>query len=123
MFIDLRFYLAKIICIFFIGGLYVIFGSIVSLTFKKYITRPYNRKWSRLQNLLQLCYEIGLLMVIVYFIRLFIKKGIPNPFESFAGVQTGKLKEINGNIILAFAFLIYLKDDIKSKIDGVFDSF
>ena len=122
MFIDLRFYLAKIICIFLIGGLYVIFGSIVSLTFKKYITKPYNRKWSRLQNLLQLCYEIGLLMVLVYFIRLFIKKGIPNPFESFAGVRMERLKEINGNIILAFAFLIYLKDDIKSKIDGVFDS-
>ncbi len=82
-----------------------------------------NKKKSKLLNLCQLIFEVGLLVVFVYLIRIFVKHVIPNPLKGIEGFDPTRVKELNGPIILAFAFLMYLKTPIQSKVDKLYNFF
>lgn len=115
--------LVKALDIFIIGNIYLFLGVVVSSFMARYITKPYNKKISKFLNLRQLILEVGLLVVFVYLIRIFVKHVIPNPLKGIAGFDPTKVRELNGPIILAFAFLIYLKKPIQSKVDKLYNFF
>ena len=116
-------HLVKALDIFILGNLYLFFGVVTSSFLNKYVAKPYDKKKTKLRNFLQLIWETGLIMIIVYFIRIFIKHGIPNPLKGIMGFDPRKVVEINGGIVLAFSFLMYLKTPIKSKVDVLYDFF
>jgi hypothetical protein len=113
-------HLVKGLDIFILGNLYLFLGVVVSSFFEKYISEPYNDKKSKLRNLLQLLLEVGLIMISVYIIRITIKHVIPNPLKGLEGFDPRKVVELNGGIVLAFAFLMYQKKDILSKVDKLY---
>jgi len=120
---NIKLKLIKILDVFLLGNIYMFLGCIISSFFKKYICKPYDNKKNKYLNLLQLFYEIGLVMIVVYFIRIFIKYYLPNPLNGIYGFNAKEITEINGGIILAFAFLLYIKDPVKSKINKLYDWF
>ena len=120
---DIILRLIKTFDIFILGNIYLFFGTVASSFMAFYIAKPYDHKKSKLKNLLQLILETGLIMVSVYLIRQFVKNVIPNPLKGFHGFDPRRVIEINGGVILAFAFLLYMKDPIKSKVDILYDFF
>lgn len=116
-------HLIKILDIFILGNVYLFLGVITSDIINYYIAKPYDKKKSKLVNLLQLILETGCIMIAVYLIRIFIKHVIPNPFKGIQGFNPSRVKELSGGIVLAFAFLIYLKDKMKSKVDKLYKFF
>ncbi len=115
--------LVKSLDIFILGNIYLFFGVIVSSFITKYIAKDYDHRKSKLENLLQLILETGLIMVSVYIIRTFIKQALPNPLKGIEGFDPRRVKEVNGGVILAFAFLMYLKKPIQSKVDVLYNFF
>ncbi len=120
---DIGLRLVKALDIFILGNLYLFFGVVTSSFLAKYVVKPYDKKKSKLRNLIQLVNEIGIIMVIVYLIRIFIKHGIPNPLKGIYGFDPRRVVEINGGIVLAFSFLMYLKPAIQSKADVLYNFF
>jgi len=116
-------HIIKSLDIFILGNLYLFLGVVVSDFINKYIAKPYDKEKSKLENLMQLILETGCIMVSVYLIRIFIKHVIPNPLAGIQGFEPSRVKEISGGIVLAFAFLMYLKDKIKSKVDELYKFF
>ena len=114
-------HLVKALDIFILGNVYLFIGVIVSALIDKYIAKNYDKKKSKFQNLLQLIYETGIIMVSVYLIRIFIKHVIPNPLKGIAGFEPKRVKELGGGLVLAFAFLMYLKEKIKSKVEPLYN--
>lgn len=111
------------ITIFVLGNLYLFFGVVTSTFMDKYVAKPYDKKKSDFLNLLQLVWEVGLIVIAVYIIRVIVKTKIPNPFHGMYGFDSKRVKELNGNIILAFAFLMYLQVPIKSKVQRLYNFF
>ena len=66
------------------------------------MVKPYDKKKSKLRNLIQLVNEIGIIMVIVYLIRIFIKHGIPNPLKGIYGFDPRRVMKPSGNIVLGW---------------------
>ena len=62
-------------------------------------------------------------MVSVYIIRTFIKHALPNPLKGIEEFDPRRVIEVNGGVILAFAFLMYLKKPIQSKVDVLYNFF
>jgi uncharacterized membrane-anchored protein len=116
-------HLVKALDIFILGNLYLFLGVVVSSFFTKYVSKPYDDKESKLRNLLQLIMETGLIMVAVYMIRVIVKHGIPNPLKGVEGFDPRRVIELNGGIVLAFAFLMYQKKDIQSKVNKLYNFF
>ena len=114
-------HLVKALDIFILGNIYLFFGVIVSALIDKYIAKNYDKKKSKFQNLLQLIYETGIIMVSAYLIRIFIKHVIPNPLTGIVGFEPKRVKELGGGLVLAFAFLMYLKEKIKSKVEVLYN--
>ena len=115
--------LLKILDIFIIGNVYLGLGVVASSAIYKYVSKPYDPKKSKIRNFLQLILETGIIMVSVYLIRIFVKHVVPNPFEGIHGFDSHRVMENNGGVILAFAFLLYMKETIKSKVDAFYDFF
>lgn len=115
--------LVKALDIFILGNLYLFFGVVVSSFMSKYVAKPYDKEKSKLENFLQLIWETGLIMVSVYIIRIIVKHVIPNPLEGIQGFDPRRVVELNGGIVLAFAFLMYLQTAIKSKVHVLYDFF
>ena len=116
--------LVKTVDVFILGNMYLLLGVSVSRTFKKYLMKPYNEKNSKLENLFQLIIEIGLIMISVFVIRstiIYIMRSERNPLRGICGFNPRNVLEINGGVILAFSFLMYVKEPIKNKIDRLFD--
>ena len=121
--LDLGLHFIKGLDIFIIGNIYLFSGVVVSSFLAKYIAKPYDNKKSKLENLLQLILEVGIIIVSVYLIRAFVKHKIPNPLKGIYGFDPSRVKELNGSIVLAFAFLMYLKPAIQSKVNVLYDFF
>lgn len=116
-------HLVKSLDIFFIGNIYLFLGVSVSNLIDTYIAKPYDKKKTKLENLLQLILETGCIMVSVYLIRMTVKHLIPNPLQGIQGFDPTRVKERSGGVVLAFAFLMYLKDKIKSKVERLYKFF
>ena len=120
---SLLFHIVRLLDICFVSNLYLFLGVVISSFISKYIIRPYYHNLSKLENLLILIFNISLISIAVFFIRQLIKHKMPNPFNGIAGFKHTYLRELNGNIVMAFAFLIYLKPDITTYIDPLYNIF
>lgn len=116
-------HLVKSLDIFFIGNIYLFLGVSVSNLIDRYIAKPYDKKKTKLENLLQLILETGCIMVSVYLIRMTVKHLVPNPLQGIQGFDPTRVKERSGGVVLAFSFLMYLKDKIKSKVERLYKFF
>ena len=106
-------FLIKILAIFYVSNLYLILGIISSSLINKYIVVDYDSSRGYLINFLYLLFLVSSISLAAFIIRQLIKFYIPSPFDGIAGFKHKMLKEINGNVILAFAFLIYLTDNLR----------
>ena len=52
--------------------------------------------------------------------RNLIKFWIPSPFDGIAGFKHHFLRELNGNVLLAFSFLIFLRDSLREYIYNLY---
>jgi hypothetical protein len=110
--------------VFILGNMYLLLGVFASKMFKKYLVKPYDKDKSKLDNLLQLILEIGLLMVAVYIIRslvIYLTRSKFNILDGICGFRPRNVLELNGGVILAFSFLMYVKEPIRNKIDNLLD--
>lgn len=112
--------LIKCLYIFILGNIYLFLGAIISHGITVYIAKDYDPQKTKFRNLLQLILEAGLIMVSVYIIRITVKHKLPHPFNGWYGFNPDRVKEMNGGVILAFAFLIYMKDPLSSKIKALY---
>jgi hypothetical protein len=112
-------FLNTIIYIMVIGNIYLFFGVIMSSLIKKYISKPYRKDKSTTVNFLQLFLETGCIIVSVFFIRRVI---IYHLFDMKRLKKLGII-EVHGNVLLAFAFIYFLKDDLHSKINYLYNFF
>ena len=103
-------FLIKMLAIFYVSNLYLILGVISSSLIDKYIVIEYDSSRGYLINFLYLLFLVSSISLAAFIIRQLIKFYIPFPLDGVAGYKHKYLKEINGNVILAFAFLLYLKD-------------
>ena len=117
---DFMLRLVKASYIFILGNIYLFLGAIISHAMKVHISKDYDPKQTKFRNLLQLILEAGLIMVSVYLIRIMVKHRFPHPFKGWYGFDPTRVKEMNGGVILAFAFLIYMKDPLGSKIKALY---
>lgn len=107
------FYFVKMLDICYVSNLYLFLGVFSSAIISKYLFIPYDVNRPYLLNLIFLIFFVSVISIFVFIIRNLIKFYIPSPFDGIAGFQHKLLKEINGNVILAFAFLIYLTDNLR----------
>lgn len=118
--------LVKMVSIFILGNLYMFLGILVSSFLTSKLCQPYDKKKSRLRNLAQLLLEVGTMVVSVYLIRISIKSMFNselNPLNGLYGFKASRLKEVNGGVVMAFAFLFFMGPCIKSKATKLYDLF
>lgn len=111
--------LIKIANIIVISNIYFFLGITISYIIYKYTWKKYDTKKTKLQNFLQLLLEISLLAMSGYLVRIIVKN-IPNPTNGLYGFDPLRLKELNGGVVLTFAFIFFLKDIIHDKIINIF---
>ena len=115
--------LIKILDISIIGTLYFFIGLTVSYLLSKYIMKKYDsyekEKITKDEIILRLIFEVSVLTISVYLVRIFIKylNSNFNPLEGIEGFDTNRLKELNGTVVLAFTFIFFLKDSLGQKIN------
>lgn len=107
------YYLIKMLDICYVSNLYLFLGVMSSAIISRYIFIPYDENRLYIVNLLFLIFFVSVISIFVFVIRNLIKFYIPSPFDGVAGFKHKSLKEINGNVILAFAFLIYLTSNLR----------
>lgn len=117
---DLKLGLIKTINVFFLGNIFFYIGVYISKLYKKYLMKNYDKKKTKIENTLQLTFEIGIICITVYIIRNFVKivnKSKYHPLRGIYNFNPIDVLELNGGVILAFAFLMYVKEPIQNKID------
>ena len=113
---ELMLRLIKVISIIVISNIYFFSGIISSHYIRTHIAKDYDENKSKLSNFLQLMIEVSVIVIVVYILRVIIKN-IPNPLDSLYGFKHSKLRELNGNVILAFSFIFFMKDKLHNKVD------
>tara|TARA_B000000475_G_C15945739_1_gene426639 strand:+ start:225 stop:686 length:462 start_codon:yes stop_codon:yes gene_type:complete len=128
----LHFYSKKIPAIIIIGNLYFFVGSILSYYFSKYFVYDdfnddpkQNTFKDHIYILISLIKEVSILLILVYITRKLVKY-IVLPLNNSSltnGIDLTRIKEINGNIILATAFLMFIRSTIKNKFQYLINLF
>ena len=120
----IHFYLTKISAIVIIGNIYFFIGCIISYYFNKYCvyndfdTNP--KKNSVKQHLIIFChliFEISLLLTLVFLSRKIVKSNITPINNLIQGIDLTKIKEINGNVIIATSFMMFNKNNLIKKVE------
>ena len=120
----INYLLSKLQLIVIIGLIYFFLGSMLSYHFKKYILIKFDKKEkNRFKIILSLCYEISILLIMVYFTRQIVKYILLQIGNNFEGIIINRIKEINGNIVLSLAFLMFIGDDLRLKVKHLIESF
>ena len=115
---------SKLQLIVLIGLIYFFIGSMLSYYFKNYILIKIDKKEkNKLTIILSLCYEISILLIMVYFTRQIVKYILLQISNNFKGIIINRIKEINGNIVLSLAFLMFIGDDLRLKVKHLIESF
>ena len=117
---QIGFYSVKTFNIMLYGNVYLLSAVLISQLLDKFVMKPYDKRQTKIRNLLQLMFEVGLICVFVYFIRHFVKHQLPNPMDGLYNFQSSKLVEMNGGVILPLSIFIYLHNDIQSKVFHIF---
>ena len=120
----IHFYTTKIAAIVIIGNIYFFIGCIISYYFNKYCvyndfdTNP--KKNNLKQHLIiffHLVFEISLLLTLVFIARKFVKSNITPINDLIQGIDLTKIKEINGNVIIATSFMMFNKNNLVKKVE------
>jgi len=117
---SIEFYCIKLFIIIITGNLYFFLGAFCSYYIDKYIALKNFQNKSKLTVLSHLIFEISLLLIVVYFIRKVVKF-LFKPLANIDGFDLYKVKELNGSVILAFSFLMFLKSALSSKTKYLFE--
>ena len=80
------------------------------------IAKKYDKNKSVAENIINLLTIIISMLISYYCIRQ-IMEIIPYPFHNPPDFDVYRIREIKGTVILAFAYYIYLKDDLLSYKD------
>lgn len=123
---DLKLRFIKTINVFILGNIFFFTGVYVSKIYKKYLIKQYDDKKSKLENSLRLSFEIGVICMSVYLIRMvvkFLNKSRYHPLRGIYNFNPIDVLELNGGVVLSFAFLMYVKEPIQSKIDYLIETF
>lgn len=109
--------LIKIITISILG-IYYFFGGLFISEVTEYFLPKYNDKIYVSKNtfilLSELLFSFSIIVTFVYFLRYIIKK-LPLPLDNIKGLNSNKLLEINGTVILAYALFFNMKN-LKFKL-------
>lgn len=99
-------------------GIYYFFGGLFISEFTEYFLPKYNDKEYISKNtfilLSELLFSFSIIVTFVYFLRYIIKK-LPLPLDNIKGLNSNKLLEINGTVILAYALFFNMKN-LKFKL-------
>lgn len=118
----LLYQVVKITFIIIIGNINFFLAILASKFLKTYVIKPFDKNESKFRNLLNIIFIVSCILVSVYLIRAFIKS-LPPFLDGLYGFKSANIKELNGSVILAFAFLIYLKDSMEPRIIKLFSDF
>jgi len=116
----LLYHIVRILDIFYVSNLYLILGIILSGLIDKYIVIDYDSSRGYLINFLFLLFLVCCIALSKYIIQYLIKFYIPFPLDGVAGFKHKNLPEINGNVILTFAFLIYLRNELTAYSNSIY---
>lgn len=107
----IEFRLTKIANIFYVGIMYMIFGSIISI-FINYIYPVRDEETCKKMNIIRLGIEFillsSILFVMCYIVRNIVRL-IGSPIDGYNGFKYQQLKELNGGIVLSLALICYSK--------------
>lgn len=123
---DLKLRFIKTINVFFLGNIFFFIGVYVSKLYKKYLIKKYDKDKTKLENAIELSVEIGIICMTVYLIRIFVKFLNKSKFHPLRGIYNFNpidVLELNGGVVLSFAFLMYVKEPIQNKIDKLIETF
>ena len=120
----IHFYITKIAAIVIIGNIYFFIGCIISYYFNKYFVYSdfdANPKKNNLKQHLiiffHLVFEVSLLLILVFIARKFVKSNITPINNLIQGIDLTKIKEINGNVIIATSFMMFNKNNLIKKVE------
>ena len=120
----IHFYTTKIAAIVIIGNIYFFIGCIISYYFNKYCVysdydeNPKNNNMKQhLIIFFHLVFEISLLLTLVFLARKFVKSNITPINNLIQGIDLTKIKEINGNVIIATSFMMFNKNNLLKKVE------
>jgi len=105
-----------------ITGIYFFLGGIIISYFISKITPNYNiqsleelKKIPSYLVFIHICYNIALITVCAFLLRKCIKR-IPFLFDGYMGYVHSDLSELNGTVLLAFALITYVSQDLDNKV-------
>lgn len=96
----------KCIDISLIGIYYLFFGIIITIIFNKLFGNINYKNMSIMILILNIFLHTSFLMISVYIIRNIIYN-IPFPLHGYCNYDHNKIKELNGNILVAFSIISY----------------
>ena len=98
----------KCIDISLIGIYYLFFGIIITIIFNKLFGNINYKNMSIMILILNIFLHTSFLMISVYIIRNIIYN-IPFPLHGYCNYDHNKIKELNGNILVAFSIISFQK--------------
>lgn len=115
--------ITKSILIIIIGNLNFLQALLCAKYMKLYLIPEYDKKKeTKFMKIWYVFLTISIILISVYIIRSLTKYIIKNLIPStINNIKPLELKEINGNIVLAFAFFIYLRKLIDQRIMDIFN--
>ena len=106
-------FLKKAFIISYAGTISFFLAFLISIIIKKYVSKKYDKKKSKLVNILNLVKIVVSMLVSFYCIRQLMEM-LPYPLHDPPRFDVYRVKELKSTIIIAFAYLINLGDDLKS---------
>jgi len=106
-------FLKKVLIISYAGTISFFLAFLISMIIKKNVSKKYDKKKSNLVNILNLIKIVISMLVSFYCIRQLMET-LPYPLHNPPHFDVYKVKELKSTIIIAFAYLINLGDDLKS---------
>jgi len=99
------FYVVKITSIFIVSIMYVLCGMVLSIFLEFIMSKKDPKYKSFIILLIEIAFIFGLIAILYYFIRIFIKR-IPFIFDGMYGFKYSLLQETSGGIIIAYILFV-----------------
>jgi len=103
-------------------GIYFFIGGVLISYFVSETTPTYAEKYAEELNkipshlvFIHICYDIVLITVFAFLLRTIIRK-IPFLFDGYMGYKHSSLSELNGTVLLTFALITYVSQDLDDKV-------
>ena len=107
-------FIQKIFTMAIVGNLFFITCLVFAIIIDKYISKPYDKKKSKIRNYCNLFLTITFVLISNYVVRQIFRK-IPM-LKISKDFKPHLVKETRGSILVGFAYLLVLKNDLLSHI-------